>query len=154
MTKYLTTGRIFAAMFAIVLGCFLWTGAESVMTRLGFETKTSLAKKLQTETHNKDLAIQANEGNLATIKDLKASHAKELKALQALHDKKQESEKTAAKILSEQKRQSSKARTAVVDKKKVTDTEITLPIAEINKMSQANITAVHSAFDQFFPKES
>lgn len=151
-----TIKRLFTAgaVFSIIIGCilvtFMWAGSEVMMTKLGFETKTSLRAQLA----QVNAVVQTQQASLLTadktIKDLKAENVRilnEVKELQQVNkvdtEVVQEVKDTLVKKTEPIKRQ--------VGKRKVVTTDtITLPVAEIDALSLENVRAINALHDELF----
>lgn len=145
---FFTIGRCFVIMLALIFGCFLWAGSETLLTRFGFETKTSLQQKLTQETSNRAQLEQTNKDLLESAVQAKKDQDRVLKTLADLTQTHQALEETTSVITQTLVKKSVQAKTNI-EKKKVTTVEtVTLPIEDLNTLSQANIDAVHAAFEQ------
>lgn len=143
-----TVGRSFALMLALIFGCFLWSGGESVMTKLGFETKTALVQKLAKETQTRQQLEQTNKDLVVEVTQAKKDHDRVVQALDTLNTKNQHIEAVTQRITESLSKKSQEAKNTIEKKKVVTTTTISLPVAEVNALSQANIDSLHDAFDQ------
>lgn len=154
MGKLFTLGRCLIAVIVIIVGMYFWAGAETVMTRWGFETKTTLIKKLRDAENAKQAAIDANKTNVVALQKLQKQHADLLVELQVIAKKKAEADEFVKQVMEVRQIQQKKAREVLVKKTVVTATEITIPIAEWDQLSASNADAAKSVYDQFFTKES
>lgn len=148
IAQFFTVGRLFVAMLVFVFGCFLYTGAESLMTKWGFETKTSLQKQLVEKTEVVKQLEQANKALVADVIQIKKDNALAIKELESMTDRKNQLEVTAQRIVKSMETKSQEVKKALEEKKVVSPTTITLPLAEINALSQVNIDSLHEAFAQ------
>ena len=153
MSRLFNVSNVFIAIVAVVLFLFGSAAYESVATKLGFETKTSLRQKLADANATISTLKAVNEENLKELSDLRKKNKDVLKELEDLTDQKQVAEQKS-KQLQEQLRKKSKDLLGEVKRKKVDDgITITLPKKEIDALSELNIDMLNDAFDQFFPTQ-
>lgn len=145
-----TAGRVFIGVLLLIMVYFLWNGSETVMTKFGMETKTSLRTALATQTQSAQNALNANKQNAATIKELEGKNRELLRELQELAQKERKAAADVAKIQVELEKKVAPIKTQIAKKKIVTDKVIVLPLPEINAKSEANILAMHDTYEKMF----
>lgn len=149
-TSLFTAGRVFGGALLLILICFLWNGSETVMTRYGMETKTSLRTALAEQTEAVRTAVKINKDNAATIKSLRDDNRNLVHELSELKRKDEHVAKIVTKTQTDLKKKIEPIKAQISKKKVVSDNVITLPVAEINAKSEANITALHDTYDKLF----
>ena len=149
LSSFFTTARCFALMLAFILGCFLWVGADSVLTSWGFETKASLQKSLATETQNRQQLTQANKDLQTTIVQTQKDHNRVLKELQSFQERSRTLEEQTQVLTQSLAKKSVQAKANLKKTQVTTEHEVTLAISDLDTLSLANIEALHNAFDQF-----
>ena len=153
MSRLFNVSNVFIAIIAAVLFLLGNAAYESLATKLGFETKTSLRQKLADANATISTLKAVNEENLEELAELRKKNKELLKELEDLTDKKQLAEQKS-KQLEEQLRKKSKDVLDEIKRKKVDDgTTIILPKKEIDELSEMNIDMLNEAFVQFFPTQ-
>jgi hypothetical protein len=145
-----TAGRVFVGILLLIMTYFLWNGSETVMTKFGMETKSSLRAALATQTQAAEVAVKANKTNSDTIKDLQAENRRLANALGELKKKDEKTVQITVDTQTNLKKKVDPIKTQIAKKKIVTDKVIMLPTAEVNAKSEANISALHDTYDKFF----
>lgn len=82
-----TAGRVFVGILLLIMTYFLWNGSETVMTKFGMETKSSLRAALATQTQAAETAVKTNKTNLDTIKGLQEENRRLVNELGELKKK-------------------------------------------------------------------
>lgn len=145
-----TAGRVFVGILLLIMTYFLWNGSETVMTKFGMETKSSLRAALATQTQAAETAVKANKTNSATIKNLQEENRRMAIELGELKKKDEKVAQITVEAQTNLKKKVDPIKTQIAKKKIVTDKVIMLPAAEVNAKSEANILALHDAYDKFF----
>lgn len=145
-----TAGRVFVGILLLIMTYFLWNGSEAVMTKFGMETKSSLRAALVTQTQAVEAAMKANKTNSDTIKGLQEENRRLANELGELKKKDEKAAQITVDAQTNLKKKVDPIKTQIAKKKIVTDKVIMLPTAEVNAKSEANISALHDAYDKFF----
>lgn len=151
-TKILTTPVVFLAILVSILSLFLIYNSDTILTRLGFETKTNL--KAQVVSLKKDLETAENV-NKKLIDDLN-SLEKQLKTNQETISNFYKEEKriaTKVSVIKEAKVIKEKQIEKNIEEKKIVDEEnntITLPLKEVNEHSFIQITTLNEVYNELF----
>lgn len=145
-----TAGRVFVGILLLIMTYFLWNGSETVMTKFGMETKSSLRAALATQTQAAETAVKTNKTNLDTIKGLQEENRRLVTELGELKKKDEKVAQITVEAQTNLKKKVDPIKTQIAKKKIVTDKVIMLPTAEVNAKSEANISALHDAYDKFF----
>lgn len=141
---------VFLAILAALLMIFLFSNTDTILTKLGMETKTRLKGDLVKAQGELERTVQINADNARSL-ELERRQTQLLKnELKLLQESKEKAQEQVQKI-SAKKIDKSKAITAQVVRKSVeTSDTVTLPKAEIDALSELNIEQVHGAFEALF----
>lgn len=145
------TGLI-VTIFAVIFALFLFSNANVILTKFGFETTTTLKSELVQSQGALQNAVAVNT-NLNKTLDTTLDHgAKKEQALVESFQEREQVHNTVAAI-KQHRADVVKEVTYVLDKETtVSDDVIKIPTAEYNKASETNITSLNDAFDKLFPE--
>ena len=133
----------FVAIFAV----FLFSNTSVILSKLGFETATTLKAELTKSQAELTRAKEVNTQLTEELKKTKELYEQTQKAVTELNKETVKVQKQTDEI---QKTRTEKKKQTVNDLEKktvTTDTTITIPIEEYNTLSAANIDSIHSAFE-------
>lgn len=149
--KVMSSAGIFIGIFAVIIGVFIFSNSNVILSKFGFETATNLkaeVTRLQGELQTAQRVNKDLQDNLAAQE---TRHKAEIKALV---DSAKEREKIQNDIIEAKKKKEAKDKATIdqLNKKTVvTDTTITIPIAEYDQLSASNADTINEVFDSFFP---
>ena len=149
--KVMSSAGIFIGIFAVIIGVFIFSNSNVILSKFGFETATNLkaeVTRLQGELQTAQRVNKDLQDNLAAQE---TRHKAEIKALV---DSAKEREKIQNDIIEAKKKKEAKDKATIdqLNKKTVvTDTTITIPIAEYDQLSASNADTINEVFHSFFP---
>lgn len=145
------TGLI-VTIFGLIFAVFLFSNANVILTKFGFETTTTLKSELVKSQGALQNAVAVNTGLNKTV-DKVLDHGAKKEAALTESFKEREKVKDTVTTIRQHRADSVKEATHVLDSQTtVSDEVIKIPTAEYNKASEANITSINDAFNQFFPE--
>lgn len=153
LLKFLTVGRVFVILLAVIFGTLLWSNSDTILTRLGMETKTTLSKKVGELNQTVHTLEWMNADNVREIERLKEDNERLLKALKELEVERTKIEDKANKVQKDLKDKTAQLKDKILKEQKLTETTLTLPRQEVEQLSHANISALHSAYNELFPSQ-
>ncbi|EKD89536.1 MAG: hypothetical protein ACD_33C00045G0003 [uncultured bacterium] len=170
--KLLSLPGIFIMVLVGILLVIIVPNTDTILSKLGFETKSVLVAKLATADANLVKMKEVNDGLNNTITNLKSTHIKEINAVSNLCTNKEKVSTKVAVIKNQKDINVAKVITEIekktIIKKKETKTiitddnikihstietdTITLPIEELNKLSSINISSLNDVYNELFPE--
>lgn len=151
--KLFTLNFGFLSIFIIIFGVIAYKGFDSILERLGFETKAKLKEELALTKQQLENVINTNLELNYQIQKLQEEFERNQRVLEELQ---KERENLSAKVEELNKTLTLKnERLSQVVKKKVreTETELVIPKEEVQKLSQNNIEALLNSYGTFFSNE-
>lgn len=154
------TTTFLIALFTVI-GFILITNADTILTTMNFETKTTIAKKLaKAEAQLKEVGTINKNLNLK-IETLEKTYQNQVKAVTDDCKDKEKIKTITTTTLVKHKAANIKTKKKLEDKlilstslsdppPKVNYATITLPIQEINEMSTTNISSIHDSYNELF----
>ena len=149
-SKLFTPNMGFLTVFIVIFGVIAYKGSDTILERLGFETKAKLKAELALTKQQLENVVNTNMELNYQIQKLQEEFERNQKVLEELQ---KERENLSAKVEELNKNLTLKnERLSQVVKKKVkeTKTEIIIPKEEVQKLSQNNIEALLNSYDTFF----
>lgn len=145
------TGLI-VTIFGLIFAVFLFSNANVILSKFGFETTTVLKSELTKKEGELNNAVTINqELNKTVDKVIDNSGKKEEVLIESFTER--EKVKDTVATIKKDKADKVKESTQVLDKETTVDEDvIKIPTAEYNKNSEANIDSIHQAFNEFFPE--
>ena len=123
---------VFMVILAVMLSVFLYSGASTVMTAMGFETKEAVKKALIKSEAKITNLIDVNEQNLKALEVERASNALIRQQLLEVTKLQQESKQVVVKAIAKKDKATEKVVVKVQELTVTTANEVTLPITETN----------------------
>lgn len=152
--KVFTPTGSFYLIFIVIFAVFLFSNTSVILSKLGFETTTNLKAQLVAAQQQLQIAQKTNKDLNAQIITLQTESAKQLKAVEELHQKEKVTEKRVDIIL-KTKQSNTQATITSLKKKTITTSEtIQIPIQEYDTLSAENIDTISRTYDEFFSSES
>lgn len=145
------TGLI-VTLFGLIFALFLFSNANVILSKFGFETTTVLKSELTKTKGELNNAVTVNQELNKTVDKVIDNGVKKE---EALIESFTEREKVKDKVVSIKKEKAEKVKqaTQVLDNETtVTEEVIKIPVNEYNQNSEANINSIHEAFNEFFPE--
>lgn len=154
--KVMSSAGIFIGIFAIIIGVFIFSNSNVILSKFGFETATNLKAEVTRLQGELETAQRVNKDLQSNLAAQETRHKAEVKALV---ESAKEREKIQNDIIEAKKKKEAKDKATIEQLNKktvVTDTTITIPIAEYDQLSASNADTINEVFDSFFPdlKES
>lgn len=146
--KLFSTTGVFILVFVALFGVFIFSNTDTILTKFGFETKTSLRGKLSEAQKDLERLGDLNKQLNQSLEELQKQHERELEALKLYHEEAKAIEEAVQQIVEQRKTEARPVQKEVVQKTVTTDTTITLPRKEYNTLSKQNISSLHLAFSQ------
>lgn len=140
----------FLTIFIVIFGVIAYKGSDTILKRLGFETKAKLKAELALTKQQLENVVNTNLELNHQIQKLQEEFERNQKVLEELQ---KERENLSAKVEELNKNLTLKnERLSQVVKKKVreTKTELVIPKEEVQELSQNNIEALLNSYDTFF----
>lgn len=149
---FVTQGKIFLLILLSLIGVFIFSNTNIILSSFGFETTTNLKSKLVKTQADLEQIIELNKDKDKQL-ELERANAKalqeEIKDLYAA----KESARQKVDVIQAKKKEDTKDTIAKIkDEEIVSDSFVQYPKKEIDKLSAANIDQVTDAFDQLFAK--
>lgn len=142
---------IFILIILAVIGVFVFSNSETILTGLGYETTASVKAQLARTQSELEQAKAINDSLIATINDQETRHKNEMVAVVQSQKDKDGINAKAVDMLKKKQLADKDIIQQLKDKIKLSDTEITLPIDEYNKLSLNNINTLKETYNSFFP---
>lgn len=147
---FVTQGKIFLLILLSLIGVFIFSNTNIILSSFGFETTTNLKSKLVKTQTDLEQIIELNKDKDKQL-ELERANAKalqeEIKDLYAA----KESARQKVDVIQAKKKEDTKDTIAKIkDEEIVNDSFVQYPKKEIDKLSAANIDQVTDAFDQLF----
>lgn len=149
--KVMSSAGIFIGIFAIIIGVFIFSNSNVILSKFGFETATNLKSEVTRLQGELETAQRANKDLKDNLAAQETRHKAEIKAIV---DSAKEREKIQNDIIEAKKKKEAKDKAVIEQLNKktvVTDTTITIPIAEYDQLSASNADNINEVFDSFFP---
>lgn len=149
--KVMSSAGIFIGIFAIIIGVFIFSNSNVILSKFGFETTTTLKSEVTRLQGELETAQRVNKDLQTNLAAQETRHKAEIKALV---DSAKEREKIQSDIIEAKKKKEAKDKATIEQLNKktvVTDTTITIPIAEYDQLSASNADTINEVFDSFFP---
>lgn len=149
--KVMSSAGIFIGIFAIIIGVFIFSNSNVILSKFGFETATTLKSEVTRLQGELETAQRVNKDLQSNLAAQETRHKAEIKALV---DSAKEREKIQSDIIEAKKKKEAKDKATIEQLNKktvVTDTTITIPIAEYDQLSASNADTINEVFDSFFP---
>ena len=149
--KVMSSAGIFIGIFAIIIGVFIFSNSNVILSKFGFETATNLKAEVTRLQGELETAQRVNKDLQTNLAAQETRHKAEIKALV---DSAKEREKIQSDIIEAKKKKEAKDKATIEQLNKktvVTDTTITIPIAEYDQLSASNADTINEVFDSFFP---
>lgn len=147
-----TPQMIFLFILFSLLFVFLFANTNVILSRLGFETTTTLKSQLTASQGNLEKLVLTNQSNAKALKLERAQNLVLTQQLKALGEAKEKAKEQVTVINAKKVGKAAPLMAAVVQKEVVTEHTVTLPRQEIDALSEANIDQLHEVFDTLFPK--
>ncbi len=150
--KVMSYAGVFIGIFALIIGVFVWSNSNVILSKFGFETTTNLKSEVTRLQGELETAQRINKG---LKDDLAAQETRHKAEIKAIVDAGKEREQVKDKIIEIKTKKELKDKSTIEQLNKkivITPTEITIPIAEYDQLSTSNIESVQEAFDTFFPE--
>lgn len=149
--KVMSSAGIFIGIFAIIIGVFIFSNSNVILSKFGFETATNLKAEVTRLQGELETAQRVNKDLQSNLAAQETRHKAEIKALV---ESAKEREKIQNDIIEAKKKKEARDKATIEQLNKktvVTDTTITIPIAEYDQLSASNADTINEVFDSFFP---
>lgn len=149
--KVMSSAGIFIGIFAIIIGVFIFSNSNVILSKFGFETATNLKAEVTRLQGELETAQRVNKDLQNNLAAQETRHKAEIKALV---ESAKEREKIQNDIIEAKKKKEARDKATIEQLNKktvVTDTTITIPIAEYDQLSASNADNINEVFDSFFP---
>lgn len=149
--KVMSSAGIFIGIFAIIIGVFIFSNSNVILSKFGFETATNLKAEVTRLQGELETAQRVNKDLQSNLAAQETRHKAEIKALV---ESAKEREKIQNDIIEAKKKKEARDKATIEQLNKktvVTDTTITIPIAEYDQLSASNADNINEVFDSFFP---
>lgn len=144
--KMFTPTSIILFIFIAIFALFAFSNADTIMTKMGFETKTSLKGKLVQARADLKTMSEVNADLISEITRLEEDQKLTLEVIEEVYVKKQETIVTVERVIAERDKQDTVNRVALKTATVITDVTITMPKLLYERASKSNIEALHNAF--------
>lgn len=149
--KVMSSAGIFIGIFAVIIGVFIFSNSNVILSKFGFETATNLKAEVTRLQGELQTAQRVNKDLQSNLAAQETRHKAEIKALV---ESAKEREKIQNDIIEAKKKKEARDKATIEQLNKktvVTDTTITIPIAEYDQLSASNADNINEVFDSFFP---
>ena len=144
--KLFSSSGIVLLGFGSIIFLFLAYNGDTVLSKFGFETKSSLKGDLVQAKADLKTLKEANEDLVFKIDTLEANRQVTVEILEELYDKKAQTKDTVTEVLKQRDQQEIENRKTLKAATVVTETTITMPKVNYERASRSNIEALHNAF--------
>lgn len=134
-----------------LLAIYLIPNYTTVLSAMGFETKSSLRASLATVKSELDDAVNLNHQNNKELSLERITNEKIQAEIATLTKKQVKAQAVVTSFKEKKTQKDAPAVQRLKDKTVTTADTVTLPIAELNTLSASNIEQVHDVFDTLFP---
>ncbi|QXN70472.1 hypothetical protein AGENTSMITH_68 [Bacillus phage vB_BspM_AgentSmith] len=132
--------------FGAIIFLFLAYNGDTVLSKFGFETKSSLKGDLIQAKADLKTLKEVNEDLVFKIDTLEADKKVTVEVLEELYNKKAQTKDTVTEVLKQRDQQEVENRKTLKAATVVTETTITMPKVNYERASRSNIEALHNAF--------
>lgn len=132
------------------VGIIILSNTNVLLTKMGFETTTSLKAQLVSTSNDLEQVTRVNSQNLLNL-EMERENTKVLKEqLQELQELKSKASESVTQASVRKANKTSKAVSTIIAKTVETKDTITLPKEEVEQLSRANIDQLHEVYASLF----
>lgn len=152
-------GKLFSQgglLIALLIGgvlLFIIPNSDTILSKFGFETKSTLKGQVVGLTKDLGTAVQNNDTLVSTGKIAEENHASAVTALTNNFEQKESDRKKVEKINKKADKIITPAITSLKMTEVITPTTITLDKLKVDEVSKANISALNETFNELFEDE-
>lgn len=132
--------------FGSIIFLFLVYNGDTILSKFGFETKSSLKGDLVQAKADLKTLREVNEDLVFKIDVLEANRQVTVEILEELYNKKAQTKDTVTEVLKQRDQQEIENRKTLKAATVVTETTVTMPKVNYERASRSNIEALHNAF--------
>lgn len=132
--------------FVAIIFLFLAYNGDTILSKFGFETKTSLKGDLIQAKADLKTLKEANEDLALKMDKLEENRQITIEILEELYSKKAHTKDTVTEVLKHRDQEELENRKTLKAATVVTETTITMPKVNYERASKSNIEALHTAF--------
>lgn len=151
--KLFSQGGLLIALLIGFILLFIIPNSDTILSKFGFETKTTLKGQVVSLTKDLATAVDNNESLVSGGKIADESHKSAVTALVNNFEEEKKNEKKVAKINAKANKVIQPAIAELKMTEVLTSTTITLDKIKLDQVSKANIDALNETYDELFPSE-
>lgn len=145
--KLFSPSGIVVLIFASIFLLFLFSNTDTILSKFGFETKSSLKGELVQAKADFKTLQEANTDLVFKLDALEENRQLTIETLEDLFSKKEQTKETVTEILRDRDQKEQDNRKTLKTATVITETTITMPKVNYERASRSNIEALHSAFN-------
>lgn len=153
-TGLVTHGKIFLLILLALIGVFIFSNTSVILSKLGFETATTLKAQLVQTQADLDRVVELNlqkDNELIKERTMTKALTEQLDKLNTVTTVANEQ---VQKVQHEKRRKTEVIITKVKSSEVQGGNVVQLPRAEIDQLSSVNIEQVTEVFDTLFPSQA
>ena len=153
-TGLVTHGKVFLLILLALIGVFIFSNTSVILSRLGFETATTLKAQLVQTQADLDRAVELNlqkDNELIKERTMTKALTEQLDKLNTVTTVANEQ---VQKVQNEKRRKTEVIITKVKSSEVQGEDIVQLPRVEIDQLSSANIEQVTEVFETLFPSQA
>lgn len=144
--KVFSSSGIFILMFVSIIMVFLFSNTDTILSKFGFETKTTLKGELVQAKADLRLLKTYNEDLTTQINSLENNQKLTVEILEGYFEKKEQTKETVDEVIANRDKVEKDNRLTLKTATVITESTITMPKANYERASKSNIEALHHAF--------
>ena len=151
--KLFTNSGVFLTFFVVLFAVFFFSNSRLIMSKLGFDSITSLSVSLAKTQDNVKQLKTINDKLIMQLDKLAESHTRDLQAIDDLQQAKVFIN-NAVTTVTKKKDSAEKSIVSRIERQTVyTEKTVTLPTQDIDKLSENNIANIQQLYAVLFPNE-
>lgn len=151
--KLFSQGGLLIALLIGFILLFIIPNSDTILSKFGFETKTTLKGQVVSLTKDLGTAVDNNESLVSSGKIAEENHASAVTTLTNNFEQKESDRKKVDKINKKADKVITPAITSLKMTEVITPTTITLDKLKVDEVSKANISALNETFNELFQDE-
>lgn len=151
--KIFNLSGIFLTIFAVIIGLFIFSNSNVILSKFGFETTTNLKSQVTSLQKDLDNLKQINDDLNKTVSTLEKSNNEKEKALVDYFKEREVLKDNVTKLTKKRTEEIREINSKIKDKIIETPESITLPKKEYQEQSLSNISLINNVFNSNFTPE-
>lgn len=148
---FITPQTIFLFILVGLLAIFLFSNTNVILSKMGFETTTTLKSQLTKTQGEVSKLVEVNKSNVEELKLERKQNEELKKQLKQLDEVKEKAKDKINEINVRKTKKMAPLMVSLESKEVITKDTITLPRYEIDQLSSIKIDQIHEVFNTLFP---